>query len=151
MLIMMEPAIEFITGVTLLFIGISYIFRQKDWIIFLEHLEKKGSRAGLSMGAINTVAGSFIVAFHWDWEGLAAITTILGSLFLFRGFICLIYPNLVISKIRMILKKAKTNLNVIGLVSMLLSGIILLGWWDVQYGWQNDQDKNLEMIEGFKN
>ncbi len=147
---MMEPAIEFITGVTLLFIGISFIFRQKEWIMLFEHMEKKGSRTALSLGILNTVAGSFILGFHWVWQGIAAITTILGLLFIVRGFVCLTYPGIIIAKFRMVLKNAKTNMNIIGLVSMLLSGAILLGWWQVQYGWQNNLEKNLQLIE-FKN
>jgi hypothetical protein len=135
--IMMEPAVEFMLGTTLLFIGISYIFRLNDWIILLEHLEKKGHRGAISMGIAFTIAGTFILGAHWVWENsLSVITTIIGVVFLVRGLVCLTYPGFLIAKVRVLLKHAKTNLKLAGLFCILLSAVILHGWWQLQYGWQ---------------
>ncbi len=140
-------AIELIVGVTFLFIGISLVFRQNEWTIFIEHMESKGSRAMLTFGTLNTIAGSAILGFHWIWYGMSTLVTIIGIIFLVRGFMCLTYPNWVMKKLKHRMKHAKNNIRIAALSAILVSGIILHNWWMQSYGWTYFGNQTLDYFD----
>jgi uncharacterized protein YjeT (DUF2065 family) len=140
-------SVEFAVGVTFLFLGISFIFRQGEWTNLILHMEKRGPRGILSLGVMYTIIGSFVLGFHWVWNGVELAFTVLGLIFLVRGFMCLTYPAWVLKKSIKFMKNSKANLRIVGLAMLILSGLILNNWWVVQYGWLYEYQNNLEFSD----
>ncbi len=144
-------SVEFAVGLSLLFFSISWIFRQKDWLSLIEHVESKGNRAILLVGVINTAVGSFILGFHWIWTGMSLIVSVIGIFFLLRGFLCLTCPQWVLKKIQKVMKRGKTNLRIAGLVTIIISGAILHNWWLLEYGWEYGYQPLLDYRDVYHN
>lgn len=88
----MEQALELIVGVSFLIVGLSVLFNQKEWINFIDYDEKKGSWVVIVVGIADLLFGSFIMAFHWVWNGIGVIT-IIGAILFLRGVIHLLFPR----------------------------------------------------------
>jgi len=143
-------AIEFIVGITFLFLGISFILRQQDWIKLIEHIEGKGNRAVLVMGMLNTLAGSAILGFHFTWAGMSLIVTIIGVIFLVRGFLCLMYPSWVLKKLHRLMNHSRNNLKIASVLVILTSALVLHNWWLIQYGWMYGYQPSMEFNDVFE-
>ena len=143
-------AIEFIVGITFLFLGVSFILRQNDWIKLVEHAEAQGNRAVLFMGIFNTMAGSVILGFHFIWTGMSIIVTIIGVIFLVRGFMCLIYPSWVLKKLHRLMNHSRNNLKIASVIIILTSALVLHNWWLVQYGWIYGYQPSMEFNDVFQ-
>lgn len=89
----MQQSIGTMAGVSFLALGLFYLFRAQDLVVWLEALQKEGHSASLTTGAISIMIGFFIVGFHWIWEGWPMILTIIGVLVIIKGFIRPLFPG----------------------------------------------------------
>lgn len=121
----MEHPIELMLGIILLLSGLSVIFRQDDWRKFAEFCQVQGNWTMLSLGGIDVILGSFIIAFHWVLTGIASLTTIVGLFLLLRGAIRVLFPFWVLGGG----KAMRDHLWLPGLVSVIVSLPILYSWW----------------------
>ena len=115
----MEQSIELMTAICFLVMGLSMLFRTSDWQAWVKHLQAQGRSTSLVLGSINLLLGSFIVAFHWVWEGIGLIVTIFGVLFLLRSVVLLFCPGF----LPKMLKKLAPRMG--GLVTV--SGLVITG------------------------
>ena len=113
----MEYSIELMTAICFAVLGLSMLFLTADWLAWIKHLQAQGRNTSLVLGSVNLLLGSFIVAFHWVWEGIALIVTVFGILFLFRSIVLLFCPGF----LPMMLEKLMPRFN--GLVKA--SGLII--------------------------
>ncbi len=118
-------SIEFMTGMILCVIGLSYLKGMKGWMSWIENLAIKPGQSSLVIGAINLVAGVFIIAFHWVWQGTQTIVTILGLLMTLKGVVHLLYPFWLTAKLNIILPHSKNILAISGLVTIVVGAFIL--------------------------
>lgn len=137
-------AIEFIVGTTFLLLGISFILRQNDWIKLISHIESTGNRGVLSFGLFNTLVGSTIIGFQWVWAGMSLLVTIIGIIFLVRGFMCFMYPSWVLKKLHRLMNHSRNNLKIASVFIILIAAMVLHNWWLIQYGWMYGYQPNLE-------
>lgn len=72
-------------GVNFLVLGLSYFFNSGDWIAWISHLQKQMRRGSLTIGMINLLIGGFILGFHWKWEGIALVLSVVGVLATIKG------------------------------------------------------------------
>ncbi len=90
----MEQAVAFMAGASFLVLGLSYLFNSGDWIAWIAYLQKQERRGSLTIGMINLLIGGFILGFHWKWEGLALVLTIVGVLATIKGTVYMLFPSL---------------------------------------------------------
>lgn len=121
----MEQAVQFMAGISLLLVGLSYLLRADDWKKWLTKAEKDGRHASLVFGSINVLIGSFIVAFHHVWEGIPLILTIIGIIAVFKGAVYILFPQWLPTKLKYLSKNIKPILRVSGLILAVI-GVLLL-------------------------
>ncbi len=121
----MEHSIELIVGLSFFIIGLSIIFNQKEWIDFIDYVGQKGNWAVMVVGITDLLFGEFIVTFHWVWNGIGTITTIIGSVLFIRGVMRLLFPKCMLGKIY----NAKVLMILCGSASVMISSVVLYGWY----------------------
>ncbi len=138
----MELSVQFMTAVSLIILGLSYLSATKDWIMWLEHLERKANRASLSLGLINLLIGSFILGFHWIWQGWPLLVSLIGAIALLKAGLYLLYPAWLPKKLSKLHKQLANWLKSAGVLFVLL-GVLILHSWGQQIGyWENWQLMN---------
>lgn len=123
--------IQLMTGIVFLVVGLSYLIRAGDWFVLLDHLQKKGRYGSLLTGVILLFTGSFIISFHWIWQGMAVIVSLTGVILVLKGAICLLYPYWLPAKLARLEHYNLTGMiRIAGIVLIILSGFILYSWSD---------------------
>ncbi len=90
----MEQSVEIMAGIAFLVFGLSYFLHAHDWINWLESIRSGGRQYSLAIGAVHILLGSFVVAFHWVWDGWAAmVLTIMGIWAIAEGVVYLLFPD----------------------------------------------------------
>jgi uncharacterized protein YjeT (DUF2065 family) len=125
---MMEQSIEFMTGVCFTILGLSLFLRTTEWSEWASHLKARGAKASIVIGMVNLLLGSFILAFHWVWEGLAMIVTVFGVLFIFRSIVLLMFPNVFPYMLARMTSYFKCLFKVAGAVVFILGSVLLYDW-----------------------
>ncbi len=69
-------------------------FQFHDWIAWIAHLQKQERRGSLTIGMINLLIGGFILGFHWKWEGIALVLTVVGVLATLKGAVDMLFPSI---------------------------------------------------------
>lgn len=124
----MEYAIELMVGICFLVLGLSIFLRTHDWIGWVGHIKQQGRNASLVLGVVNLLLGSFILAFHWVWEGLAMIVTIFGVLFTFRSVILLLCPGFLPKMLECLTPRLNGVFKLAGVIVTLIGAIVLYDW-----------------------
>jgi uncharacterized protein YjeT (DUF2065 family) len=124
----MEQAVEFMLGITFTILGLSYVVRTSAWISWLEHLKGEHRRGSLPIGIACLLTGTFIVSFHWVWEGLPLLTTAIGVLCIIKGAIYLLFPQWLPIKIKILENNFTPILRVSGILVMIIGLIVLNNW-----------------------
>lgn len=138
----MEQSIQCMAGVSLILFGLSYLVATRDWIMWIEHLERHGRRASLTLGSLNLLIGSFILAFHWVWQGWSMLVSAIGVIALIKGTVYLLCPGWLPKKLSILHKKLANWLKVSGILLAVL-GVLILHNWGQEIGyWQNWQLMN---------
>ena len=134
----MTQGIELMLGVSLLIIGLSFIFCREDWADFISYVGKKGNWVIMIIGVGDLLFGAFILAFHWIWIGIETITTSIGSILFLRGILRLFFPNWVLSRK---IYNPEAVLALGGIACVITSSFILYGCY------LNSVFCNLEIIQ----
>ncbi len=121
----MEDFIQIIVVINFIAIGLSMAFRPHLWIEWVNNIQEKGVPAMLSLGMIYLFMGSIIVSFHWIWEGLATIITIIGVLIVCESCLILIMPRTALKILNALAPKFNCIIPLEGTVLTLI-GILLL-------------------------
>ncbi len=122
-----EQSVELMIAISLLLVGLSYMFQPEHWIDWLHEIRRGGSRSSLSFGLINAAFGGFVVGFHFVWQGLPLLTTIIGVIAILKAATYLLYPSYLERKITMLMPKIQLWLKLSGLLIILLSAVIFYG------------------------
>ena len=132
----MEHAVELMMGVGFLVLGASMFLRTADWTDWLSYLAQRGRHSSLILGIVNLLMGAFVVSFHWVWEGVAAVVTIFGVLFIVRSCLLLLFPGFLPEMLRRLQPRAD---NLITFAGLIVGGIalMLLYDWSIQTGLSN--------------
>lgn len=129
----MEYAVALMAGISFLIIGLSYFFNAGDWLAWIKHLERQERRGSLTIGMINLLIGGFILGFHWKWEGIALVLTIVGVLATIKGTIYMLFPSWLPAKLRMMEPHCYSLLR---FASIFLLAIAACAFWEWQQHFQ---------------
>lgn len=123
-------AIEFMSALTFLMIGLSYMLRSKDWIIWMENFYKNSPQSSLVLGSSNVFIGSLILGFHWVWQGLPVIISVIAVVIIIKGMLNLLLPARTLSKMAQVYIKHELWLRMIGIVLVILSVLLFNHWYN---------------------
>src|SRR6056297_3006531 len=90
---MMEQAVELMTGIVLLVLGISFLLRAPDWSGWFEDVRMDKAYRALPIGCFTILLSSFMVAFHPVWSGFFMLVTVIGLLGILEGCVYLLFPG----------------------------------------------------------
>jgi uncharacterized protein YjeT (DUF2065 family) len=129
----MEQSIELMLSIYLLVIGMSCLFNAKYWVKWVKHIKEQDTIAALNYGILILLFGSFIISFHWIWDGWGIITTFIGIFVLLKGAAYLFTPTLLAKQLGIFMRGLKSTLRFAGFISILLGLVVLYGWWETYY------------------
>lgn len=129
----MDQAIEFMVGASLFVLALSLLFRTKVWISWLHQVEHKGRYFSLIVGSFSVVLGSIILGFHWIWDGLPLLTTLVGAAILLKGITYMLFPKWLHRILLQFSKNYKLILRVWSIPLLAISIAILYTWWEVSF------------------
>jgi len=95
-----------------------------DWLAWITHLQAQGHTTSLVMGSVNLLLGSFIVAFHRVWQGIALIVTVFGVLFLFRSVALLFFPGFLPKMLKKLAPRSGGLVRVSGLIIVIVAAAL---------------------------
>jgi hypothetical protein len=99
----MEIAIERMTGLAFLAIGLSHLLRPREWWEFFALLRSKGASGAFINGMMTLWFGVVIVGFHGtQWSGWPAIVTFIGWAQVFKGTLHLCFPSIALRSMGMV-------------------------------------------------
>lgn len=124
----MEHAVAFMAGTSYLILGASLIFRWQDWSVWVKRLQEQGRTAGLSIGMLHLVVGTFIVAFHSQWTGLPLLLTLIGVKAILEGMVYTLCPGFMIAMLKWLEPYHRPVFPLSGLIALGLS-LVFLGEW----------------------
>lgn len=125
----MEHAVAFMIGISAMVVGFSFLIRGKGWSEYLKHVRKAGQPAALMIGYLHLLVGTFIVGFHWKWEGLPLLLTLLGVKAILEGVTYTIFPNAMQAMLAWYEPRHRTLFPIAGIVTMVIGGLVLCEWW----------------------
>lgn len=125
----MEHAVAFMIGITALVIGFSFLIRGKSWLEYLVHVRKGGRPAALMIGYLHLLAGTFILGFHWVWEGLPLLLTLLGVKAIAEGVTYTLFPNAMTAMIGWYETRHRALFPIAGIVTIVIGLLVLNEWW----------------------
>lgn len=122
----MEHAVAFMIGISAIVIGFSLLIRGDDWTGYLRRVRQEGRSAALLLGYLHLLVGTFIIGFHWKWEGLPLLLTLLGVKAVLEGVVYTIFPNAMLAWYE---PRGRTFFHIAGLATMIIGLIIFNEWW----------------------
>jgi hypothetical protein len=125
----MEQAVAFMTGVTAVVMGFSLLLRWRDWREWIRLLRTQGRPAALIIGYLHLIIGTFIVGFHWKWEGMPLLVTVVGLTAIAEGVVYTLFPNFMLVMLAWCEQRGSTLFRVAGLTTIIIGGVILCEWW----------------------
>jgi hypothetical protein len=137
----MEQAVAFMAGVNFLVLGLSYFFNSGDWIAWIAHLQKQVRRGSLTIGMINLLIGGFILGFHWKWEGIALVLSVVGVLATINGTIYMLFPNWLPAALDWLEPYCRAILLCASIVMVAIAAASFCEWWQLAgpaYNWLPD-------------
>jgi len=121
----MEQAVQIMSGVAFLILGLAVLLRPGDWGAWISAIAARGTNGILTLGGVNILLGAFIIGFHWVWSGAAALLTVVGLFILARGMLCLFCPECVLGMMEKI-KPRLIGLMRLGSVVTITIALIVL-------------------------
>jgi len=118
-------SIQFFVALNLLTIGLSHFLQPKIWEDFFNFLHKKGNVGNIFNALIALGMGTFIVAFHFVWEGPMILVTLYGVAQLGKGFLYLMIPSIGLKSIEQVRGKSE-KFKWVGLVMFALSILLII-------------------------
>ncbi|HSP44663.1 MAG TPA: hypothetical protein VLO30_01595 [Chthoniobacterales bacterium] len=90
----MEIAVEKLTAIFFLVIGLSHILQPRVWVQFFIFLRDKGEVGSFLNAFVRFPLGAFIVAFHQIWHGFpGTIVTLIGCSLMIKGAFYFPFPR----------------------------------------------------------
>lgn len=124
----MEQAVAFMVGVSYLALGASLFLCWEDWSAWLKRLRAQGRTAALSIGALHLAVGTFILGFHWKWEGLPLLLTLLGVKAVMEGYLYTLCPNTMLAMLKWCEPRHRMLLRISGLLTIVIAALVLCEW-----------------------
>ena len=121
----MEQSIEFMFAICFLLVGLSLLFRSGNWLDWMHYLQQRGTNSSIVLGMTNLLLGTFIISFHWVWNGLAMIVTIFGCLFIVRSLVLLMCPKFLPGMLKHILEHHRAMIPFAGAFATVVGGLLL--------------------------
>jgi uncharacterized protein YjeT (DUF2065 family) len=91
--ISMETAIQTSAAITFVVIGLSHVLRPRAWATLFVRLHGLGEAGSLLVALLHLPVGALIVAFHNVWQGVPAVLTLLGHLWILKSLVYLSFPR----------------------------------------------------------
>jgi len=126
----MEQAVEFMTGIVLLALSLSFLLRSRDWSNWLENIRQDEPYRVLPIGCFTILISSFMVAFHPVWDGFFILVTIIGVLGIIEGSFYLLFPGVLRNILGILAPNYDPMIRIWGALFGLLGVLILMKWCD---------------------
>jgi hypothetical protein len=124
----MEIAVERITGIGLLVIGLSHLLQPRTWAMFFARLREMGEPGALINGMMSLNFGAIIVGFHGtQWSGWPALVTFIGWAQVTKGLIHTCIPSWSLRSMASVPIEKAWKFRIAGAIGVVLAGVILVG------------------------
>ena len=120
----MERGIEIFAAVQFLVIGLSPLLQPRAWVEFFIWLRGKGHTGVFANGFLSLTFGSFVVAFHNVWTGLAMVLTIIGWAQVIKAFTSFVVPQLSMRSLQRVSLDRANEFVYAGAVFLVLSALM---------------------------
>ncbi len=124
----MEQAVALIVGIVALPMGISLFVRSAEWSRFFQLLRTQGDHAALILGYFHLIIGAFIVAFHWEWQGLSVFVTLVGVAAILEGAVYTLFPRFLQTMLAWCAPRQRTLFSVTGLMAIIVAGVAIFDY-----------------------
>jgi uncharacterized protein YjeT (DUF2065 family) len=122
----MENAVERMTGLLFLVIGLSHLLRPREWWQFFALLRSKGASGAFINGMMSLWLGAIIVGFHGTiWSGWPAVVTFIGWGQLVKGTLHVCFPSYSLRSMGMITEERSGKFALAGGVMIPVALMIL--------------------------
>lgn len=121
----MEAAIERLTALSCIIIGLSHLAAPKAWAEFFT-LHRESDAAGIVNGLVHLPLGLLIVSFHqvWTWPGI--IVTLLGCAWTIKSTLYFVRPQLARKTLAFVGEERAAQFRIAGFMLILLG--LAIGW-----------------------
>ena len=128
-----EQGISFWVGLTLVVVSLASLLQPRSVVQLLRDISEKATSVTLLIGWLSLSFGAFILGFHWRWDGLAMVLTIVGLLSTAKGVLSILAPRAFGAMVAAMASQEEqslcTQLRISGLVTFFLGALILTGWY----------------------
>ncbi|WP_423926601.1 hypothetical protein [Candidatus Palauibacter sp.] len=121
----LTTAVEVFVSINLIALGLSYILQPDAWKALLSRVQSRGPSGSFGFAFLALGLGSFIVAFHNVWGGVATIVTVYGWGALVKGALYLLFPGFGLKRIAMALSMGAGLWRTAGALAMVLGVVVL--------------------------
>ncbi len=90
----MSTHIELFCALHFVLIGLSHLFRHKEWAEVINKLERLESGGAFLSGMVSLTMGSVIVVFHNVWTEASVVLTVIGWAMVLKAAMWLLFPAL---------------------------------------------------------
>ena len=126
----MAAAIERMTGLAFLVVGLSHLLQPVGWARFFEQLRAKGAPGAFINAMMSLSLGALIVGFHGtQWSGWPAVVTFIGWAQVLKGTIHMCAPTYSLRSMGMVPVEKAWKFRVAGAVMLPLAATILVKSW----------------------
>lgn len=122
-------AVEVFAVIHLMITGLSHIFRPAAWVDFFVWLRSRGEVGVFVHGFLSLGFGSTIVAFHNIWSGLPAVLTVVGYLYIFKAFLCFVFPGTQLRTLARVRHERTRELVGAGIAYVAISALLSYSLW----------------------
>jgi hypothetical protein len=120
-------AIDRMTGIALLVVGLSHVLRPREWVQFFEQLRAKGAPGAFINAMMSLSMGCIIVGFHGNrWDGWHAVVTVMGWGMVNKGFLHMCFPRYSLRSMAFVSPDRAWHFAVAGGVIMSVAAMMLV-------------------------
>ncbi len=120
----MEEAIQIFSIIALTGVGLSHLIYPQSWVSFFLDLRARGHAGAVINGMMSLWFGGIIVAFHWVWEGIPMILTLLGVAQVIKGILNMAWPGHGVKMLNHPRVEKHIGYQIGGVVFLVLAGML---------------------------
>ncbi|MCY4033266.1 MAG: hypothetical protein OXF19_04475 [Hyphomicrobiales bacterium] len=128
-----EQGISFWVGFTLVVVSLASLLHPHNIVQLLRDIGERAASLTPLIGWLSLSFGAFILGFHWRWDGLAMVLTIVGLLSTAKGVLSILAPKAFGATIAAMAqqeeKSLSTQLRISGFITFLFGALILASWY----------------------
>lgn len=128
-----EQGISFWVGLTLMVVSQALLLYPRNVVQLLHEISERATSLTLLIGWLNLSFGAFILGFHWRWDGLAMVLTIVGLLSVTKGVLSILVPKtfgaMIVAMASQEEQPLVAQLRISGFITFLLGALILAHWY----------------------